>query len=318
MLLKMGYLISQIGEMNAQAQAFDAARGYWERVIGGLETPEVRKTPEGKLACGVLGCWRCKDGLAAVEHFVVMKIAGVPTIVGICISQAAALAKCEADQKLFVTKSYRLAEQRVAEEVARAKAFEAAKAFWLAVDAGEAVIEVRVGETEDGDPVYRCGVPGCKCREHGDRPVEHFVVLDGQAEMPIAGVCKWQFAALKQSGAKIFASSNGDGLGLLRCEKHRRWLMRSADNAARAVQGRPPRPPRPQDFDRIGGGLARFRSSAVAAKLREEKRETREEVEKRRRDRRAKLAAAVGNTDFGKGKKHGGGKKGGNGGGKKR
>jgi len=300
-LLKMGYLISQIGDMNAQAAAFEAARGYWERVSRGSETPEVRKTDKGLLACGVPGCWRCEDNLAVVEHFVVLKINGVPTIIGICVSQAAALAKCEADAKPFVTKSYGLAEQKVAEEVARIKVFEAAKAAWLAVDAGEAVIEVRVEETGTDD-VYRCGVPDCGCRSHGDKAVEHFVVLDGQAGMPIAGICRYQFAALKQSGAKFFASGNGDGMGLLRCEKHRHWLLTRADNAARAVQGRPPRP---QDFDRPGMGL------------RKKTEPDREAREKRRDERRAKLAADIGNKKFGQGKKHGG-QKGGQGGGNKK
>jgi hypothetical protein len=302
-VFKIGYLISQIDEMNAQAEAFDAARGYWERVIQGIETPEVRKTLEGKLACGVPGCWCCKDNLAAVEHFVVLKKDGVPVIVGGCPFQAAALAKCGADQKFFVTRSYKLAAERVASEVAKAKAFETAKEFWIAVDAGEAVVEVRVEETADGDPVYRCGVPDCGCRSHGDKPVEHKLVLDGQAEMPIGGICRYQFAALKQSGAKIFASSNDDGMGLARCAKHRRWLLSRADNAARAVQGRPPRP---QDFDRPGMGL------------RKKTEPDREARDKRRDERRAKLAAAVGNTKFGTGRRHKGGQKGGNGGNNKK
>jgi hypothetical protein len=308
-VFKIGFLISQIGEMNAQAEAFEAARGYWERVVQGIETPEVRKTPEGKFACGVPGCWRCKDNLAAVEHFVVLKVNGVPTVVGICVGQAAALAKCEADTKLFVTKSYKLAEQKVAEEIARAKAFEAAKAQWLAVDAGEAAIEVRVEETPNDD-IYRCGVPGCKCREiherdgkkYGDNPVRYYVVLDGQPEMPIAGICKFQFAALKQSGAKLFATGDGDEMGLLRCEKHRRWLLNRADNAARAVQGRPPRP---QDFDRPGMGLRKKTEPDRVAR------------ERRRDERRARLAAAVGNDRFGQGKRHKSGQKGPSGGNKR-
>jgi hypothetical protein len=136
-VFKIGYLISQIGDMNAQAQAFELARGYWERVVRGIESPEVRKTLEGKLACGVPGCWRCKDNLAAVEHFVVVKIEGKPVIVGICPFQAAALAKCGAEQKLFVTKNFGEARRQVETEVAKAKAFAKAKAQWLAVDAGD-------------------------------------------------------------------------------------------------------------------------------------------------------------------------------------
>lgn len=322
-LRKIGFLYGFVGDQNRETREFAAAKAYWAAVIAGKaeRMPEVRKTPEGMLSCGVPECVRCHDKSDhKVESFVVMAINGKLTLFGICGYQFAALRDSEIEEprRPFTTPRYGLAKRLIDEENAKVAAFAAAKDFWTKVADDEAKVEVRVEWPESGDPVYRCGVPDCGCRKRGDRPVDHFVVQDGQKDAPIAGVCGYQFAALKQSGVKLFAAGNGDGTGLARCEKHRRWLMRSADNAARAVQGRPPRPPRPQDFDKIGGGLARFRSPAIAAKIREEKRETREEVERRREERRARLAAAIGRTNHGQGKRHKGGQKGSNGGGKDR
>ncbi len=307
-LFKAGYLISLIGEKNREMREFEAAKAYWAAVFAGTaeRMPEARKTPEEMLSCGVPGCPRCHDQVGhKVGHFVAMTIGGMPTLLGVCSFQAAALAQCGVEKKgIVVTTKFSVAAPIVEAENARLQAFEKAKSFWLAVAEGEAAVEARAEKTERGD-IYRCGVPGCKCREHGDRPVDYFVVLDGQPEMPIAGVCRYQYAALRTSGVKIFAANNNDGMGLARCAKHRNWLLGQAKRAIRDVR-------RP---DGIGGGLSRFRSPEEQARIREEKRRTFEEREAKRRSRQLERAKAS-SSKAGCGKKASS-KKGGKGGGKK-
>lgn len=324
-LFKMGYLIGLVGERNkatrefAERQAreaaeFAAAKVYWAEVVSGKVAEYLPEHVEngGKLVCGVPDCTHCHNSAQPVEHFVAMMVGSRPALIGICNFQAAALAQCGVEKKnVFATTNYGEAKRRVDEESARIASFEAAEGFWKRVADDEAEIAVRAEWPENGDPTYKCGVPNCKCREHGDRPVEHFVVLDGLPEMPIAGICRYQFAALKASGAKLFASSNADGTGLAKCEKHRRWAMGQAKRAIRAAT---------TQFGEIGGGLARYRSPEKAAELRGKKRETREAREKRRRERSLRDQArhrAIGDLPR-PGEQLGHKKKGGKGGDKKR
>ncbi len=175
----------------------------------------------------------------------------------------------------------RLAAREAERQKRKAKDFERVQAYWKAVVEGTAEKLPQIRKNAEGN--FLCSVPACKCWEWGDKVVEHFVVLE-KPTPTVVGVCRWQFAALKEAGVKLFAAK-----GLERCERHLRWLQNGRNgNGYQPSFWRPKR----VGFGQPGSGL---------------RKKTKPNREKREADRRAKQLARAAAFDpkAGCGKRHG-------------
>jgi hypothetical protein len=172
-----------------------------------------------------------------------------------------------------------LMKREEARKEQKEKDFCAAQAYWRTVSNGtaEKMSEVR----KDKNGKFLCGVPDCKCRRFGDKPVEHFVVLEKPAPV-IIGVCRWRFAALRSTDVELFASKELD-----RCERHLNWLRNGGKE--RSGSGKSDRRPnRPKSSFRIASFQKPRPPADPHAVVSEETEASREA-----RERNARIAAAV-------------------------
>jgi len=306
-----------LAEAEAETEKFEQAKAYWQALALGTpeQLPEVRKDQGGMLVCGVVGCYKCHDKAdLRAEYYAVVKIGGKHEVLGLCPAQFAALKKSEAAEKILASKFFNAMRAEAERRDRKVENFEEAKVYWAKVALGTAEQLPEVRKDERGNLL--CGVPDCGCRKH-NQPVEHYAVME--TALALIGLCRWQFAATRQSEARIFSAGGPEGLD--RCERHLAWHKRQAERAARADNsngngngtGNGQKPIR---YDKPGMGLSRF----VSPEKREERKTMLLSLEKRENDRRERQLeraqatnpkAGRGKKANSRGKKKGGGQKGG-------
>jgi hypothetical protein len=240
-----GHLFALVNQLNAQARAFEAAKILWQDVASGKAEPPTEE--------------------AKASHFAVLLKDGKFVVFATNSFHAAAIAQSGAGQCIPVYKDREVAAKEAARQNARAQLFEERKAGWIAIEAGTQ--KFTGPEKESG----KCEFPDC------DRKVDDGVgVVNGE----VVDLCNFCGAALRtvkrEDDCQKFAFFKGPE-ALARAQKHLAWLR----HANKPANHRP----KPEDFDRIGGGLARFRSPERSAELRDANRASRDERDRRRRER---------------------------------